>query len=113
IGGFVFPGATVDQPLSYSSVRKAITALRAELGIEAPPRPIHAFRHSYACALADEGTPIAMICELCGWSDLGAATPYLRATNVDRHALIERVHGRSHRGQTGRAGVQKKHSHNR
>src|SRR5690606_22811291 len=96
--------------LSYSSALKHVTALLRKLGIDGPPRPLHGFRHSYACALADDGTPIAVICELCGWSDLSAANPYLRASNLDRHALIARVHDGA---KPARIRVQKKHSRTR
>ena len=90
IGGLLFPGQAIERPVGYSAILKRLDRLCTRLGIERRGRGLHGFRYRYAQNLADANTPPKLILELCGWSDLSSAAPYLKASGVSTHEAVAR-----------------------
>jgi site-specific recombinase XerD len=78
----LFPGRK-DQPLTPSTIQRAIKAARLKAGIAKPASP-HTLRHSYATHLMEAGTDLRVIQTLLGHRSL-------RTTAIYTHVATERV----------------------
>lgn len=79
----LFPGQNAEEPLTPSTIQRAMKAARLRAGIAKPAGP-HVLRHSYATHLMEAGTDLRVIQTLLGHRSL-------RTTQIYTHVATERV----------------------
>lgn len=77
----------VGRPMTYSSVYSLVKRLRTSTGISFGP---HTFRHSYATALLQRGTPVQVVRDLMGHASISTTVDTYGHLTVDdtRRALV-------------------------
>jgi site-specific recombinase XerD len=73
---FLFPGKTLQAPISINTIQKVCKEAVAEAGILKPATP-HTLRHSYATGLLEAGVDILTISRLLGHSSFITTMIYL------------------------------------
>jgi len=79
----LFPGRTLTEPLSETSVQKAFTQAKARAGIR-KIGGIHGLRHAYATHQLEAGLPVHRLQRLMGHQDLHSTLRYVHWVPDDR-----------------------------
>jgi integrase/recombinase XerD len=82
--------ATADQPMTRSSVQKAMSRVVRELGFTKVVS-IHTLRHSYATHLLEAGVNLRLIQQYLGHSSLGTTMVYLHLTTASQEQAVARI----------------------
>lgn len=78
---WLFPGSTLDRPLSPCSVQRASCKARLKARINKPVKT-HTMRHCFATHLLEAGTDLRTIQLLLGHADLATTTVYLHVATA-------------------------------
>jgi site-specific recombinase XerD len=82
--------ATADQPMTRSSVQKAMSRVVDELKIQ-KAISIHSLRHSYATHLLEAGVNLRLIQQYLGHSSLLSTMVYLHLTTASQEQAVARI----------------------
>jgi site-specific recombinase XerD len=77
-------------PLAKRTLQEMVSRYARLAGIARPISP-HALRHGSATALANLGTPIRTIQEICGHSSVATTERYIHVASRDRHEAVEKL----------------------
>jgi site-specific recombinase XerD len=78
-------------PFTRQWIGKIVKRACAEAGFNDDRAHPHTFRHSFAVHLLRSGVPVTVVRELLGHSNISSTLIYLRITQLDTKALLERV----------------------
>jgi integrase/recombinase XerD len=82
--------AAADQPMTRSSVQKAMSRVVQELGFTKVVS-VHTLRHSYATHLLEAGVNLRLIQQYLGHSSLGTTMVYLHLTTASQEQAVARI----------------------
>ena len=82
--------ATVDQPMTRSSVQKAMSRVVHELKFQ-KAISVHSLRHSYATHLLEAGVNLRLIQQYLGHSSLNTTMVYLHLTTASQEQAVARI----------------------
>jgi integrase/recombinase XerD len=82
--------ATADQPMTRSSVQKAMSRVVQELGFK-KAISVHTLRHSYATHLLEAGVNLRLIQQYLGHSSLHTTMVYLHLTTASQEQAVARI----------------------
>jgi integrase/recombinase XerD len=82
--------ATADQPMTRSSVQKALSRVVQELGFQ-KAISVHSLRHSYATHLLEAGVNLRLIQQYLGHSSLNTTMVYLHLTTASQQQAVARI----------------------
>jgi integrase/recombinase XerD len=81
---------TVDQPMTRSSVQKAMSRVVQELEFK-KAISVHSLRHSYATHLLEAGVNLRLIQQYLGRSSLNTTMVYLHLTTASQEQAVARI----------------------
>jgi integrase/recombinase XerD len=82
--------ATADQPMTRTSVQKAMSRVVHELGFK-KAISVHTLRHSYATHLLEAGVNLRLIQQYLGHSSLHTTMVYLHLTTASQEQAVARI----------------------
>ena len=82
--------ATADEPMTRSSVQKAMSRVVQELGLK-KAISVHSLRHSYATHLLEAGVNLRVIQQYLGHSSLNTTMVYLHLTTASQEQAVRRI----------------------
>jgi integrase/recombinase XerD len=82
--------ATADEPMTRSSVQKAMSRVVQELGLK-KAISVHSLRHSYATHLLEAGVNLRLIQQYLGHSSLNTTMVYLHLTTASQEQAVARI----------------------
>jgi len=95
-GGRLFRSTTGGK-LDRTAVYKMLRRLAEHAGVDLPPAPVHALRHTFAHRAVQAGVPISQLSQMMGHSDVQTTMRYL----LEDPDELQRMHARIGRPLSG------------
>lgn len=79
--------------VTYDILSRNVNALYAKAGVTRPEKPLHCLRHSFGTEMAKRGTPLPVLQQLMGHSDIATTMKYIDVNERQKADAIAAVFG--------------------